>query len=279
MRIDLLTIFPDYLAPLELSLIGKARAAGHLQVTVHDLRAFTADRHRTVDDTPYGGGAGMVMRPEPWGQALDHLLGAGPDGPVAPEEPARASAGDVVVVVPTPSGEPFTQEIAAQISLVPHLVLLCGRYEGIDRRVVEEVGARWPVRELSIGDYVLAGGEAAALVMVEAVTRLLPGVLGNADSLAEESHVGGLLEYPVYTKPPVWRGRAVPEVLLSGDHGRVAAWRREQALARTATMRPDLVARLDSTQLGPADLALLDDLGWEPDPVGGFRRKALPVAD
>jgi tRNA (guanine37-N1)-methyltransferase len=225
MRIDVVTIFPGYLEPLELSLPGKARRSGLLDVHVHDLRDWTHDRHRTVDDTPYGGGAGMVMRPEPWGEALDALADDG-----------------TTLVVPTPSGTPFTQDLAAELAGHPHLVIACGRYEGIDQRVVEHAGTRMDVREVSIGDYVLNGGEAAALAIVEAVVRLLPGFMGNPDSLEEESHGGsGLLEYPVYTKPDSWRGLDVPDVLLSGDHARIAAWRHEQSVRRTAERRPDLL--------------------------------------
>jgi tRNA (guanine37-N1)-methyltransferase len=226
MRVDVVTIFPEYLAPLELSLIGKARRDGLLDLRVHDLRDFTHDRHRTVDDTPYGGGAGMVMRPEPWGEALDAVVGSGDGVPR--------------LVVPSPAGEPFTQRVARELAAEPWLVFACGRYEGIDERVVEDAAARMPVSVVSLGDYVLNGGEVAVLAIVEAVARLLPGVLGNAASLVEESHEDGLLEYPVYTKPPVWRGREVPPVLLSGDHGAVAAWRDQQRLQRTATRRPDL---------------------------------------
>jgi tRNA (guanine37-N1)-methyltransferase len=224
-KVDIVSIFPDYLAPLELSLIGKARSAGRLQISVYDLRTWTSDVHRTVDDTPYGGGPGMVMRPEPWGGALDELAG----------ERSR-------LVVPSPAGVPFNQALAASLAAEQHLIFACGRYEGIDQRVVEHAATRMPVSEVSIGDYVLFGGEVAVLVILEAVTRLLPGVLGNADSLVEESHVDGLLEAPVYTKPPTWRGLDVPEILRSGDHGRIAAWRREQALARTRERRPDLIS-------------------------------------
>jgi tRNA (guanine37-N1)-methyltransferase len=222
-RIDVVSIFPDYLAPLGLSLAGKAQESGLLEVHVHDLRGWTHDRHRTVDDTPYGGGAGMVMKPEPWGEALDTVA---PDG--------------AVLVVPTPAGRPFTQAVAAELATKEHLVLACGRYEGIDQRVVDEAATRMEVRELSIGDYVLNGGEVAALAIVEAVVRLLPGFMGNAESLAEESYAEGLLEYPVFTKPASWRGHDVPEVLLSGDHARIAEWRHQQSVRRTAERRPDL---------------------------------------
>jgi tRNA (guanine37-N1)-methyltransferase len=231
-RIDVITIFPDYLDPLRLSLVGKAIDVGTLELHVHDLRAHTHDRHRTVDDTPYGGGPGMVMRPEPWGEALDEILSA------APDRGAR-------IVVPTPSGRPFTQDVAHEYAQDDWLVFACGRYEGIDSRVMAHYADRARVDEVSVGDYVLAGGEAAVLVMVEAAARLLPGVLGNPASVLDDSFapgaMAGLLEGPVFTKPPLWRDLAVPEVLLSGDHGRIAAWRREQALQRTAERRPDLV--------------------------------------
>ncbi len=225
MRLDYVTIFPDYFSPLELSLAGKARDNGLLELHVHNLRQWTHDRHHTVDDTPYGGGAGMVMRPEPWGEALDELL---PDG--------------ATLVVPTPSGTPFTQAVARELAGRERLVFACGRYEGIDQRVLDHAAGRAEVREISMGDYVLNGGEAAALAITEAVARLLPGFMGNAESLVEESHEDGLLEYPVYTKPASWRGLDVPDVLLSGDHARVAAWRRAEAVRRTAERRPDLLS-------------------------------------
>ena len=247
MRVDVVTIFPEYLAPLGLSLVGRAREAGLLDVRVHDLRDWTTDRHRTVDDTPFGGGAGMVMRPDVWGRALDDLLADGP----------------AHLVVPTPSGEPFTQRHAEAFATQERLVVACGRYEGIDARVVERYAGRIPVTELSLGDYVLNGGEVAALVVVEAVARLLPGVVGNPESLVEESHgVDGLLEYPVYTKPPSWEGLAVPDVLLSGHHGKVERWRRDQALERTAARRPDLLAGLDPATLDRHDRQRLAELGW-----------------
>ncbi len=232
MRIDVVTIFPDYLAPLRLSLVGKAVDNGLVQLGVHDLRDRAHDRHRTVDDTPYGGGPGMVMKPEPWGEALDEILAAEPG--------ARPR-----LVIPTPSGRRFTQDVAQEYADTPWLVFACGRYEGIDSRVAEHYAGRTDVDEVSVGDYVLAGGEAAVLVMVEAAVRLLPGVLGNPDSVVDDSFAPGameaLLEGPVYTKPPEWRGLVVPEVLRSGDHGRIAAWRLEQARARTEQRRPDLL--------------------------------------
>jgi tRNA (guanine37-N1)-methyltransferase len=243
-RIDVVTIFPEYLDPLRLSLPGRARRAGVLDLRVHDLRQWTHDRHRTVDDTPYGGGPGMVMRPEPWGEALDAIV------PEDAEDPQGA-----VLVVPTPSGEPFTQRAAAELAAEDRLVIACGRYEGIDQRVVDHAATRMRVREVSVGDYVLNGGEAAALVVVEAVVRLLPGFMGNPASLDEESHgAEGLLEYPVFTKPPVWRGHEVPAVLLGGDHARVAAWRREQAMLRTAARRPDLLHPSRTLRVGEDDL-------------------------
>jgi len=232
MRIDVVTIFPDYLAPLELSHIGKAREQGLLDVRVHDLREHTHDRHRTVDDTPYGGGAGMVMRPEPWGEALDAVVASG----------GGEGAGAVPhLLVPTPSGMPFTQAMARELAGQQWLAFACGRYEGIDERVLEYAAQRMPVTPVSLGDYVLNGGEVAVLAIVEAVARLLPGVIGNAESLVEESHEDGLLEYPVYTKPASWRGLEVPEVLLSGHHGAIAAWRHTQRVERTRTRRPDLL--------------------------------------
>jgi tRNA (guanine37-N1)-methyltransferase len=251
MRADIVSIFPDYLAPLELSLVGRARAAGVLQVAVHDLRSWTHDVHRTVDDAPYGGGPGMVMRPEPWGEALDALA----------TERSR-------LVVPTPAGDRFSQPMARQLAGETHLLFACGRYEGIDQRVIEYAAGRMPVSEVSLGDYVLFGGEVAVLAIIEAVARLLPGVLGNADSLVEESHAGGLLEAPLYTKPAVWRGHEVPEVLRSGDHARVARWRREQALLRTARRRPDLLAALPPESLDRRDRAALAGAGLSPPPVG-----------
>ena len=247
MRVDVVTIFPEYLAPLELSLIGRARRDGVLDVRVHDLRAFTHDRHRTVDDSPFGGGAGMVMTPQPWAEALDHVAATGPDGAEAVPH----------LLVPGPGGVPFTQAMARRLSEEPWLAIACGRYEGIDERVYEHAAERMPVTVVSLGDYVLNGGEVAALAIVEAVGRLLPGVVGNAESLVEESHEGGLLEYPVYTRPAAWDDggvvREVPAVLLGGDHAAVARWRHEQRLARTAARRPDLLAPA-------ATVAGLDDL-------------------
>ena len=240
-RIDVLTIFPEYLAPLGQSLLGKAAARGLVSIGVHDLRQWTDDVHRTVDDSPYGGGPGMVLRPEPWGRALDAVRPPG-----------------TRLVVPTPAGRPFTQATAAAWVAEPGLVFACGRYEGIDQRVADWAADAGPVSEVSIGDYVLAGGESAVLVMVEAVTRLLPGVVGNAESVEFDSHADGLLEGPAYTRPASWRGHDVPPVLLSGDHAAIARWRRAQSLRRTADRRPDLLAALPEGALGAADRAALD---------------------
>ncbi|WP_303709052.1 MULTISPECIES: tRNA (guanosine(37)-N1)-methyltransferase TrmD [Microbacterium] len=227
MRIDVVSIFPSYFDGLTLSLLGKARGSGLLDLQVHDLRDWTHDRHRTVDDTPYGGGAGMVMKPEPWGLALDELTA---DATPAP-----------TIIFPSPAGEVFTQATARELAGREHLVFGCGRYEGIDERVFEYAAERGEVRLLSLGDYVLNGGEVATMAMIEAIGRLIPGVVGNPESLVEESHEDGFLEYPSYTKPSVWRQRGVPEVLLSGNHGAIAAWRREQQLVRTRLRRPDLL--------------------------------------
>jgi tRNA (guanine37-N1)-methyltransferase len=230
LTIEVVTIFPDYLAPLRQSLLGKAIGRGQVDVRVHDLRRWTDDVHRTVDDTPYGGGPGMVMLPEPWGRALDELA---PPGDAQPR-----------LIVPTPAGARFTQATAARLATEPWLLFACGRYEGIDARVVDYAAQRMPVEEISLGDYVLAGGEAAVLVIVEAVSRLLPGVLGNEQSAADDSFAagpGGLLEAPVYTKPASWRGLDVPEVLMSGNHGAIARWRADRSRERTLERRPDLL--------------------------------------
>lgn len=227
MRIDVVTIFPTFFDVLGVSLLGKARGAGILDAHVHDLRTHTHDRHRTVDDTPYGGGAGMVMKPEPWGDVLDEI--------------AATTAGEPVFIFPSPAGELFTQATARELSEEDHLVFGCGRYEGIDERVFEYAATLGRVRLVSLGDYVLNGGEVAAMAMIEAIGRLVPGVVGNPESLVEESHEDGLLEYPSYTKPAAWRGYDVPEVLLSGHHGNVAQWRRDQQVQRTTERRPDLL--------------------------------------
>jgi tRNA (guanine37-N1)-methyltransferase len=232
LSVDVVTIFPDYLDPLRASLLGKAIERGQVRVAVHDLRTWTTDVHKTVDDTPYGGGPGMVMLPEPWAQALDSIAPA--DGVAQPR-----------LVIPTPTGRRFTQALAVELAAEPWLFFACGRYEGIDARLAEYAGQRMAIDEISLGDYVLCGGEVAVLVIMEAVARLLPGVLGNAASAGEDSFteaVDGLLEAPAYTKPASWRGMDVPDVLLSGHHANIAQWRREQSVARTRQRRPDLLS-------------------------------------
>jgi len=224
MRIDAISIFPQFFDVLDISLLGKAKAQDLLEVKIHDLRDFTDDKHRTVDDTPFGGGAGMLMKPEPWGQALDSVVTA-----------------ETIVIFPSPAGELFKQATAQELSQAKHLVFACGRYEGIDQRVVDYATSKAKVRLISLGDYVLNGGEVAAVAMIEAIARLIPGVIGNADSLTEESHSDGLLEYPSYTKPSTWRGLEVPEVLLGGNHAEIAKWRKAKALERTQQVRPELL--------------------------------------
>ena len=224
MLIEVVTIFPEYLDPLRQSLPGKAIESGIVDLRVHDLRRWTHDVHRSVDDSPYGGGPGMVMKAPVWGEALDEICSQ-----------------QTLLVVPTPAGRLFSQRDAQRWTAESHLVFACGRYEGIDQRVVDDAARRMRVEEVSIGDYVLPGGESAALVMIEAVLRLLPDVLGNPASHQSDSHSGGLLEGPSYTRPPSWRGLDVPDVLRSGDHAKVAAWRRDQALERTRARRPDLI--------------------------------------
>ncbi len=269
MRIDIITIFPEYFAPLGVSLIGKAAQRGDIVVGVHDLRAWAYDPHRTVDDTPFGGGPGMVMSPQPWGEALDAVLGRESGQTAAGEvSSAAATGGAPQLIVPTPAGAIFTQAMAAELAQSAHLVFACGRYEGIDARVVEYARDRMPVREISVGDYVLAGGEPAVLVMTEAICRLLPGVLGNAESAPDDSFgagggpMCGLVEGPVYTRPRSWRGLPVPDVLLSGNHAAIARWRRDEALRRTAVTRPDLVARLVAADLDARDRQVLSDAGF-----------------
>jgi tRNA (guanine37-N1)-methyltransferase len=257
LRIDIVTIFPDYFeSPLGVSLIGKAAARGDIEFGVHDLRRWAGDVHHTVDDVPFGGGPGMVMKPDVWGDALDEVIG--PD------------AAGARLIVPTPSGVPFTQQTAARYARQPRLIFACGRYEGIDGRVAVEMRTRVPVDEVSIGDYVLAGGEVATLVMLEAVGRLLPGVLGNACSAGDDSFGGdpgqagamrGLLEGPVYTRPRTWREREVPDVLLSGNHAAIARWRRDMALRRTAAHRADLIAAL--RDLDRRDRQVLAEAGYD----------------
>jgi len=227
MKIEAISIFPEFFDVLGLSLLGKAQEQNLIEFQTHDLRTWTEDKHKTVDDSPYGGGAGMVMKPEPWGQAFDAIL------------PAQKTS---TVIFTTPAGIPFTQALAQELSQKEHLVFACGRYEGIDQRVVEYAGTKAEVLEVSIGDYVLNGGEVAAVAMIEAVSRLIPGVIGNSESLSEESHNEGLLEYPSYTKPSTWRTMEVPEVLLSGHHAEIEKWRKEQSVARTKKNRPDLLS-------------------------------------
>ena len=275
MRVDIVTIFPQYfglvsaegaadgVGPLGVSLIGKAAARGDIDFRVHDLRRWATDVHHTVDDTPFGGGPGMVMKPDVWGAALDQVLSAA----------APTPGGTHRLVVPTPSGVPFTQDLAAAYATERHLVFACGRYEGIDARVVADARSRVRVDEVSIGDYVLAGGEAAVAVIVEAVCRLLPGVLGNEQSVADDSFGGGggamrgLLEGPVYTRPRSWRGHQVPAVLLSGDHAAIARWQRDEALRRTARTRPDLIRRVAAVPdgLDARDKEVLDAAGFPVD--------------
>jgi tRNA (guanine37-N1)-methyltransferase len=228
MRIDAISIFPDYFQALDLSLLGKAREKLLIEFKAHDLRNWTYDKHRTVDDSPYGGGAGMLMKPEPWGEAFDDIL-------------TPSSEKDTTVIFTSPAGEVFKQTTAEELSKEKHIVFACGRYEGIDQRVIDFASTKSKVRMISIGDYVLNGGEVAAIAMIEAIVRLIPGVIGNAESLLEESHADGLLEYPSYTKPSSWRGLDVPEILLSGNHAAIAAWRKEQQIARTRQVRPDLL--------------------------------------
>ncbi len=246
LRIDVVTIFPEYLEPLRAALLGRAVERGLLEVGVHDLRDWTHDVHRAVDDAPYGGGPGMVMKPQVWGEALDDVCG----------EHTR-------LVVPTPAGRPFTQQTAREYATERHLVFACGRYEGIDQRVVTDAARRMPVDEVSIGDFVLVGGEVAVLAMVEAVARLLPGVLGNPVSAEQDSFSDGLLEGPSYTRPEVWRGLAVPPVLRSGNHALIDRWRRDESLTRTFRRRPDLLERLPESSLDKHDREVLDRLRRE----------------
>lgn len=280
MRIDVVTIFPEYLDPLRHALLGKAIEQGRLNVGVHDLRSWATGAHKTVDDSPAGGGPGMVMKPEVWGPALDDVAAGNTEGTeLASALPhlnrprhdelegidghSYAQTGEdsslPLLLVPTPTGKPFTQEDARQWSHEEHIVFACGRYEGIDQRVIDDAHKRYRVREVSIGDYVLIGGEVAVLVIAEAVVRLIPGVLGNKRSHEEDSFSDGLLEGPSYTKPRVWRDLEIPEVLTSGNHGLVDRWRREQSLKRTFERRPELLA---GAQLDKADIKYLEGLGW-----------------
>ena len=264
MRYDVVTIFPEYLEPLKLSLLGKAREKGLVDLHLHDLRDYTFDRHRTVDDTPYGGGAGMVMKPEPWGLALDEVLAASPLK-TATEDSAEGAdpAADTrpLLIVPSPAGAVFDQAMAYELAEEKHIVFAPARYEGIDERVLDWAQEGFRVMPVSLGDYVLYGGEVAVMAMIEAITRLIPGAMGNPASLEEESHTGGLLEYPVYTKPAVWRDREVPEVLLSGNHGAIARWRRDRQIERTLERRPDLLEAYPVDQWDKKDRRFLAERG------------------
>lgn len=269
MRVDVITIFPLYFAPLDVSLLGKAQVRGLVDIRIHDLRAHTDDAHRTVDDAPFGGGPGMVMKPEPWWAALTAVTAGGAGGAAGAD--GAGGAGEVGdqpslgscprIIFPTPSGTPFTQSLAASLAAEPWLIFACGRYEGIDGRVAEH----WATDEISLGDYVLGGGEVATLVMLEAVTRLLPGVVGNQESVADDSFQDGLLEGPAYTRPATFEGYDVPPVLLSGDHAAIARWRRDVALRRTASRRPEL---LEGQTLSAHDQRAIEE---HPDPNGPSR--------
>ncbi len=281
MRIDVISIFPDYLAPLELSLLGKARQEGLVDVQIHNLRDFAFDRHKTVDDTPYGGGAGMVMKAEPWGLALDRVLAQSPvlqssAGADQPQDDAAAASARTegekpLLIVPSPAGTVFNQQLAYELAQEEHIAFAPARYEGIDERVLDWAEESFRVMPVSIGDYVLYGGEVAVMVMLEAIIRLIPGAMGNPESLAEESHTGGLLEYPVYTKPAQWRGREVPEILLSGNHGAIARWRRDEQIKRTFSRRYDMIASAPEEMWDKKDRKLLIELRTE-------RKKQLRAA-
>ena len=278
MRYDVVTIFPEYLEPLKLSLLGKAREKGLVDLHLHDLRDYTFDRHRTVDDTPYGGGAGMVMKPEPWGLALDEVLAASPLK-TATEDSAEGAdpAADTrpLLIVPSPAGAVFDQAMAYELAEEKHIVFAPARYEGIDERVLDWAQEGFRVMPVSLGDYVLYGGEVAVMAMIEAITRLIPGAMGNPASLEEESHTGGLLEYPVYTKPAVWRDREVPEVLLSGNHGAIARWRRDRQIERTLERRPDLLEAYPVEQWDKKDRRFLAERGVHfANPAKAAQKKA-----
>lgn len=285
MKIDIVSVFPEYFEVLNLSLLGKAQSKGLVEVTAHNLRDWTHDVHHSVDDTPVGGGAGMVMKPEVWSECLDELLqlepavidnteniedsadsfDTGDSCDTADSDTAQSSASPVLIF-PNPSAPLFTQQDATELSHADHLLFGCGRYEGYDARIPQYYRAQGiDVREYSIGDYVLNGGEVAVSVMLEAITRLLPGFMGNAASIVEESYTGenALLEHRQYTKPAEWRGIKVPDVLLSGNHAKVDRFRRDEALAKTDELRPDLIEALDCTKLDKADRKTLMSLGWE----------------
>lgn len=283
MRYDVVTIFPEYLEPLKLSLLGKAREKGLVDLHLHDLREYTFDRHRTVDDTPYGGGAGMVMKPEPWGLALDEVLAASPLQ-TATEDSAEGAdpAADTrpLLIVPSPAGAVFDQAMAYKLAEEKHIVFAPARYEGIDERVLDWAQEGFRVMPVSLGDYVLYGGEVAVMAMIEAITRLIPGAMGNPASLEEESHTGGLLEYPVYTKPAVWRDREVPEVLLSGNHGAIARWRRDRQIERTLERRPDLLEAYPVEQWDKKDRRFLAERGVHfANPAKAAQKKAKQQKD
>lgn len=280
MRYDVVTIFPEYLEPLKLSLLGKAREKGLVDLHLHDLREYTFDRHRTVDDTPYGGGAGMVMKAEPWGLALDEVLAASPLKAVeAAAEGTESDAAEAdtrpLLIVPSPAGAVFDQAMAYELAEEKHIVFAPARYEGIDERVLDWAQEGFRVMPVSLGDYVLYGGEVAVMAMIEAITRLIPGAMGNPASLEEESHTGGLLEYPVYTKPAVWRDREVPEVLLSGNHGAIARWRRDRQIERTLERRPDLLEAYPVEQWDKKDRRFLAERGVHfANPAKAAQKKA-----
>ena len=276
MRYDVVTIFPEYLEPLKLSLLGKAREKGLVDLHLHDLREYTFDRHRTVDDTPYGGGAGMVMKAEPWGLALDEVLAASPLN-AATEDASEGAEADTrpLLIVPSPAGAVFDQAMAYELAEEKHIVFAPARYEGIDERVLDWAQESFRVMPVSLGDYVLYGGEVAVMAMIEAITRLIPGAMGNPASLEEESHTGGLLEYPVYTKPAVWRDREVPEVLLSGNHGAIARWRRDRQIERTLERRPDLLEAYPVEQWDKKDRRFLAERGVHfANPAKAAQKKA-----
>lgn len=284
MRYDVVTIFPEYLEPLKLSLLGKAREKGLVDLHLHDLRDYTFDRHRTVDDTPYGGGAGMVMKAEPWGLALDEVLAASPLNAASEDSADTPADTRPLLIVPSPAGAVFDQAMAYELAEEKHIVFAPARYEGIDERVLDWAQESFRVMPVSLGDYVLYGGEVAVMAMIEAITRLIPGAMGNPASLEEESHTGGLLEYPVYTKPAVWRDREVPEVLLSGNHGAIARWRRDRQIERTLERRPDLLEAYPVEQWDKKDRRFLAERGVHfANPAKAAQKKAkkspAPQAD
>lgn len=272
MRIDVISIFPQFFDALGLSLIGKASDSGLLNFAAHELRNWATGKHKSVDDTPTGGGAGMVMKADVWGAALDEVLKVRLD--LNQPEETKPSPARRVLIIPTPSGETFTQRVAEELADADQLVFACGRYEGIDSRVAQyyrESGIE--VREMSIGDYVLNGGEVASIVMIEAIVRLIPGFMGNPESIVEESHgAAGLLEYPVYTRPSVWNGIEVPETLMSGHHAKIARWRRERAFDKTMDRRPDMIEALSPEQIDKKDSAYFHAAGWRRQADGTYLR-------